>query len=196
MGKKKNKEPEVRQPDVESQRWYQSLRDNDASLVKVRRKRYKLRWLKPGQIVRLGRLLLRKRKEDVVSGGNTLTGDTGDMFSALRDDQKLLCKTAAIFILDGYWKLKFRYWYLWRWFYYVRQYDSFDLENLIAEGKKKVPLEQFLKITMFLTGAKDTLMMMRTEEAERILRELSGGASTASANQSEASATQGISSSV
>jgi hypothetical protein len=195
MGKKKNKEPEIRQPDVESQRWYQSLRDNDASMVKVRNKRYKLRWLKPGQIVRLGRLLLRKRKNDVVDAGNTITGYAGDMLSALTDDQKLLCKTAAIFILDGYWKIKFRYWYLWRWFYYIKQYDSFELEALIAEGKKKVPLEQFLKITMFLTGAKDTLMMMRTEEAERILRELSGGASTASASPSEASATQGTSSS-
>ena len=151
--------------------------------------------MKPGQIVRLGRLMLRKRRNDIVSDGKTVTSNEIDMFSALREDQKLQCKTAAIFVLDGYWKLKFRYWYLWRWFYYVRQYDSFDLEELIAEGKKKVPLEQFLKITMYLTGAKDTLMMMRTEEAERILRELSGGQSTASVSPSEVSATQDISSS-
>ena len=74
-------------------------------------------------------------------------------------------------ILDGYWKLKFRYWFLWRWFYYIRQYDNEQLQPLLDAGKKKVPLTQFLLATMSLTEARATLTSMRTEEVERILQQ-------------------------
>lgn len=162
------KEPKVEQPSVESQRDYVSLRDNDATIVPVlgTKKKYKIRWLKNGQIDKLSRLLIRKADSD------DKDSQTGSPLDAVIDDSKLACKAAAIIILDGYWKLKFRYWYLWRWFFYIRQYDNAQLQPLLEEGKKKIPLMQFLMTTMCLTGAKATLMNMRTEEAERTLQEL------------------------
>lgn len=162
------KEPKVEQPSVGSQREYVSLRDNDATVVSVlgTKKKYKIRWLKNGQIDRLSRLLIRKGDTDDKDGQNDSALD------AITEDSKLACKAAAIYILDGYWKLKFRYWFLWRWFYYIRQYDNVQLQELLDEGKKKVPLMPFLLVTMSLTGVKATLMNMRTEEAERTLREL------------------------
>ena len=162
------KEPVINQPSLDSQKNYVSLRDNDATIVSVygTKKKYKIRWLKNGQIDKLSRLLIRK-------------GDTDDKdkeqdspLDAVINDSRLACKAAAIYILDGYWKLKFRYWFLWRWFYYIRQYDNVQLQPILEEGKKKVPLTQFLLTTMSLTGVRDTLMSMRTEEAERILQEL------------------------
>ena len=198
MGRKK-KEPDVRQPSASGQRTYQSLRDNDATLVYVRKKHYKIRWLKAGQMAKLGRLLMNKKRYDLPSNSQNPEGteevDSGNVLEKFLYDQKLACKAAAIFILDGFWKMKMRYWFLWRWFYYIRQYDCQDLEQLISEGKKKVPVEQFLSVTMYLIGAKDTLMMMRTEEAERILRELTSEASTASPKGSGDSATPNTSSS-
>lgn len=169
------KEPVIEQPSLESQRTYASIRDNDATIVPVlgTKKKYKIRWLKNGQIDRLSRLLIRKGHTDNEDGSKDSPLD------AVIDDSKLACKAAAIYILDGYWKLKFRYWYLWRWFYYIRQYDNVQLQGILEEGKKKVPLTPFLLTTMSLTGAKATLMNMRTEEAERILQEL------ASAQQQE-----------
>ena len=162
------KEPKIEQPSVESQRTYASMRDNDATVVGIlgTKKTYKIRWLKNGQIERLSRLLIRKGATDDKDGENDSSLD------AVIEDSKLACKAAAIYILDGYWKLKFRYWYLWRWFYYIRQYDNVQLQELLEEGKKKVPLTQFLLTTMSLTGARATLMNMRTEEAEHILQEL------------------------
>ena len=159
------KEPDVRQPSVESQREYASLRDNDATVVPIlgTKKKYKIRWLKKGQIEKLSRLLIRKGDTDNEDGGNDSPLD------AIRDDAKLTCKAAAIYILDGYWKLKFRYWYLWRWFYYIRQYDDIQLQEILMTGQKKTPVEPFLIATMLLTGAKASLMNMRTEEAARIL---------------------------
>ena len=164
MGKK-NEEPDVRQPSLEAQREYASLVGNDVSMVRIRGKAYKMRWLKKGQIAKLGRVLIDKESTD---GEKTL----GNLEKVVSDGKKA-CKAAAIYLLDGYWKLKLNYWWLWRWFYYVKQYEDIELREVLEEGKKKVPLQQFLLTTMSLTGAGDTLMMMRTEEAERILRELS-----------------------
>lgn len=161
-------EPKIEQPSVEAQRNYASIRDNDATIVSIlgTKKKYKIRWLKNAQIDKLSRLLIRK--------GDTDNEDAkkDNPLDAIIDDTKIACKSAAIYILDGYWKLKFRYWYLWRWFYYVRQYDNVQLQGILDEGKKKVPLTPFLLTTMSLTGAKATLMNMRTEEAERILQGL------------------------
>lgn len=162
------KEPKVEQPSLQAQRRYASIRDNDATIVSIlgTKKKYKIRWLKNGQIERLSRLLIRKGETDNEDGSKDSALD------AIQSDTKLACKSAAIMILDGYWKLKFRYWYLWRWFYYIRQYDNVQLQELLEEGKKKVPLTQFLLTIMCLTGVKATLMNMTTEEAERTLQEL------------------------
>jgi hypothetical protein len=162
------KEPKIEQPSVQAQRTYASIRDNDATVVSVlgTKKKYKIRRLKNGQLDKLSRLLIRKGDTDDQDGQKDCPLD------AIIDDSKLACKAAAIYILDGYWKIKFRYWFLWRWFYYIRQYDNAQLQPILDEGKKKVPLMQFLMSTMSLTGARATLMTMRTEEAERTLQEL------------------------
>lgn len=162
------KEPKIEQPGIDAQRTYASIRDNDATVVQVlgTKKKYKIRWLKNGQVDKLSRLLIRKGETD------DKDGEKDNSLDQILEDSKLACKAAAIYILDGYWKLKFRYWYLWRWFYYIRQYDNVQLQEILDEGKKKVPLTQFLMTTMSLTGARATLMNMRTEEAEHTLQEL------------------------
>jgi hypothetical protein len=161
------KEPKIEQPSVQAQRTYASIRDNDATVVSVlgTKKKYKIRWLKNGQIDKLSRLII--RKSDTDNDDERKSNALDDVL----DDSKLSCKAAAIYILDGYWKLKFRYWFLWRWFYYIRQYDNEQLQPLLDAGKKKVPLTQFLLATMSLTEAKATAMNMRMEELERILQE-------------------------
>lgn len=189
MGKK-NTEPEINQPNIEEQKEYASLIGNDATIVHIRDKAYLLRWLKNGQIEKLSRVLLRKKDKD-----NEDIDEQKDIIPAIVEDRKLACKVAAIYLLDGYWKIKFRYWYLWRWFYYIRQYDDLDLMEVLNEGKKKVPQYQFLAVIMSLTGAKDTLMTMRTEEAERILQELSSVQHSPEQKKDNGSSSRDISSS-
>lgn len=163
------KEPKIDQPDLQAQMMMLSIQNNDASEVMIpgTRKKYKIRWLKNGQLVRLTRLLLRKK--DVEKEEQKTTGS--EVLDSILEDNKLASRAAAIIILDGYWKLLFFYWFLWRWFYYIKQYDNTQLQPILDVGKKKVPLLQFYKTTMSLTEAKDTLMQMRTEEVEAILRE-------------------------
>lgn len=193
----KDEEPKVSQPGIDIQQLYLSLISDEADEVEILRtkKKYKIRWLKNGQLEKLTKLLIgtrRRSDEQSVIGCGKVALETqqtertsmrqtahpssqqierqGDVYDAILDDCKLACKAAAIIILDGYWKLKFRYWFLWRWFYYVKQYDNIQLMPILETGKKKVPLQQFYFITMSLTEAKDTLMRMRTEEAEAILQ--------------------------
>lgn len=163
----KKEEQKLSQPSIESQRLYLSLINDDADVVTIPRttKQYRIHWLKNGQLEKLTRLLLHKKKveEDMTTGS--------EVMDAILEDSKLACKAAAIILLNGYWKLKFRYWYLWRWFYYVRQYENMQLAPLLEVGKKKVPLLQFYHTTTLLTGVQDSLMRMRAKEVEATLRE-------------------------
>ena len=107
------------------------------------------------------------------------------------EDAKLACKASAIYLLDGRFKLKFKYWFLWRWFYYIKEYSSIQLLEILEVGKKKIPLTQFFLITMSLTEARGTLMMMTTKEAERILREQSLAVNSQTESNSSGSSSQG-----
>lgn len=168
----KEKEPKIAQPTLQEQREYVSVRDNDAIVVSLNgvRKRYKVYWLKNGQLVKLSRLLIRKKSTDEKDADENSKG-----FSQLEeivDDSKLACKAAAIILLHGFWKLHLKYWFLWRWFYYIRQYGCRQLQPILDAGKKKVPQLQFYTAIMSLTEVKGTLMNMTMREAEHILREL------------------------
>ncbi len=168
-----NVEPDVKQPSLDAQRLYMAMVNNDPDEVGILRtkKKYKIRWLKNGQLEKLTRLLIGVNRKKVPDGANGTSGSY--VMDAILEDAKLACKAAAIIILDGYWKLKLRYWLLWRWFYYVKEYDNIQLEPILEAGKKKVPQVQFFKTIISLTEAKDSLMRMRVEEVEAILREQS-----------------------
>lgn len=167
----KTKEPVVNQPTLEEQRQYKSLEDNTPTEITIPRtkKKYLIRWLKHCQLEYLTKLLIRKKKKD----NEDIAEDDKSMLDILTSDAKLSCKAAAIYTLNGLFKLHFCYWFRWRWFYYIRQYDDIQLRPILAEGKKKVPLMQFFTATTSLIGAKDTLLQMTMMEAEHILQGLS-----------------------
>ena len=64
------REPKIGQPSVDAQREYASVRDNDATIVGIpgTKKKYKIRWLRNGQIEKLSRLLIRKSETDDKDG--------------------------------------------------------------------------------------------------------------------------------
>lgn len=164
------KEPLVGQPTLEMQREYKSLTDNIPTEVAIlgTNKKYLIRWLKYGQLSKLSKLLIRKHDVDNKDVGESALSKV-DMIIG---DSKLACKASAIYVLNGFWTLHLKYWFLWRWFYYVRQYDYAQLAPILTEGKKKVPLMPFLGTTTLLIGAKDSLLQMTTMEAEHILQGL------------------------
>lgn len=125
--------------------------------------------------------ILEAQKEDVVLGDSVvrvgwLHAGTIRKFTDIMNDKKhhpskVNAKAVACIVLNGYWKIKFFWWMLWRWYYYVKQYHEAELSPVIEAGKKKVPVEAFLVNTISLTGMRDTMMQMTKEEVERIQAE-------------------------
>lgn len=189
--KNKNEEPIVEQPTIEMQQEYRSLTDNTPTEIMIPRtkKKYLIRWLKYGQVAKLSKLLIRKNDKD--KGMADIVNEADLVIS----DSKLACKAAAIYVLNGFWVLHLKYWFLWRWFYYIKQYDNAQLQPLINEGKKKVPLMQFFGTTTSLIGVRDTLLQMTTMEAEHILQGLSSEQLSQERNTESSSSEQDISSS-
>lgn len=139
-----------RQVNEEEQKNLDAVVENTPTEVMLRNRKVKIYWLRRETMRRMSHIML--------SDG---------------DESKVSCKCAAMILLNGYWKIKMFYWLLWRWMYYVRQYYDKELEPIISEGKKKVPLEGYLTATILLTGMKDTMMTMTRKEVERIRQELS-----------------------
>ena len=137
----------IQQPDIETQKELKSVEENMPDYVTLRNKRYKVRWLLNFTRSRI--------TEKILESGN---------------DDKLSCQCAALIILNGYWAIKLKYHFLWRWFYYVKQYGEEELTDLLTLGKKKVPQEQYYTNTILLTALKDTSMTMKKTEVATILQ--------------------------
>lgn len=140
----------IKQPNFNQQQVLSDIMSDVASEVQIKgtAKKYKIHWLKRGTIRKITQIMLTK--------GN---------------DDKISCKVAASIILNGYWKIKFMYKFLWRWFYYIKQYGDEQLFPVIEEGKKKIPQESYYYVTILATGMRDTMMTMTRTEIEHFLHE-------------------------
>lgn len=144
---------EINEPTLEQERELENVLDEEPTEAEIvgTGKKYKIGWLKKATMRKLSKITLDPEKEDELS-----------------------CKAAALIVLNGYWKIKFFYPILWRWWFYVCQYDDAQLRYILAIGKKKVPYVQYLMATMLVTGMRDTMMRMTRKEAERTQAELYG----------------------
>ena len=139
MAKKK-----LEQPSLDSERLLDEILGDSVELVSMRgrKKSYPVRWMKPGTMRKLTHIMLAKD-----------------------NDAKVSCMSAALIILNDFWRIKFLYPILWRWFFYIKQYTDDELFPIIAAGKKKVPAKNFFMNITLLTEMKDTIMIMKKEEA-------------------------------
>ena len=112
------------------------------------------------QLEALARLLIRNDQKELSAMDEVL------------GDGKLACKAAAIYVTPGFLSLKLKYWFLWRWFYYVRQYDNSQLQPILSAGVGSTPYIDFLKTMSILSNQKTTQMRMRAKEAEAIIQEI------------------------
>lgn len=90
------------------------------------------------------------------------------------DEFAVGCKCLAAARLNGYFSIKFLWWILWRWYYFIRKYTDSELVEAIALIKKKVASGSYLLNTTLLIGMRETMMQMNREEVAASLREHSG----------------------
>lgn len=141
------------------------LTANKYEIVKVRNKAFKVRWMHLAIC-------------DWISELMTKDGN----------DNKILCQCAALIALNGFWKCHLFYWLLWRWYYYVRQYNAGELLPLFQTAQKKTAQEEaeaYLNCTILLTALMTTKKQMTKEEADRTLRALRSGNDGKSAQSTE-----------
>lgn len=95
--------------------------------------------------------------------------NSDDPLSAINRDSKLACKVAAAIVLNGFFKIRFKWWYLWRWFYYVRQYDVEQLNELLSEGIAALPYQETLETYSMLAATRETLAHMSFAEVQKLM---------------------------
>lgn len=146
----------MKQPTLDIQRELSLLAENTPEEVTIpyTNKKIKIGWMHHKTIRKITDVLNEKAK-------------------SAKDEDIVLCKAAALIVLNGYWKIKLFYPVLWRWYAYVKEYQDYQLLPIIEMAKKKAPqIPYFLGMT-YLTGLKDSLATMSREEVERMHREQS-----------------------
>lgn len=136
----------------EDEKLLKSVTKNYGDKVTVRSRNFTVKWMHPGTADKITCLMLKE--------GN---------------DSKILCQGAALIVLNGFWKSHMFYWFLWRWFYYIKQYNSEELTPLFEMAQKKTQQQQvaaYLNAMILLTALSDAKKAMTKEEAERTLHAL------------------------
>lgn len=146
MAKEKVKSPILEQPSESSQEELSSIMNNEYDIVEIRGKKWKIYWMRNYTKRKVTSILLNKKI----------------------DELSVSSRCVAAMRLNGYWSIKFFYWLLWRWYYYIKQYTDNELLPVISLCKKKAePFAYYANITL-LTEVKDSMMAMKREEVERI----------------------------
>ena len=148
---KNNVEP-INEATKEDKEALLSIQQNEADIVQLRGHNIKVRWLHPSVMDWISALLVHKA-----------------------DKKNLMARCAALVRLNGFFKAHLFYWFVWRWYYYIRQYNSLELTPLFEVAvKKKVQEEKmaYLNAMTFLLALDTTEKQMTKEEAEHILQEL------------------------
>lgn len=97
------------------------------------------------------------------------------------DEFAVGCKCIAAARLNSYFRIKWFWWILWRWYYYFRNYTDSELTDAICIIKKKVASGSYFFNTTLLIGMRETMMSMSREEVAASLRERSTASSGKSA---------------
>lgn len=139
--------------DIEYERELNSIANNEKDVVMLHGRKIKIGWLRRGTIRKLTTIML-------------------DAKTDAKSESQITCKLAAATVLNGFFKIKFFYPFLWRWYYYIRQYHDSELLPIIEIGKKKVQLTEYYSIMILAQGLKDTQQTMTREEVSRTLQEL------------------------
>lgn len=149
------------QPSEELQRAYKAVQKAKHSTVEVRGKQWKVRPPHLGVMDRISELVLEENIEEYAKNPRKYGAK----------ENKLFCKCAALFRLNGLFKIMLFYWLVWRWYYYIKEYEVNELLEYFTECKKKAPVQEYLMATILLTEMKDTKMQMTRKEVNRIQAE-------------------------
>lgn len=159
--------------------------ENAVSIVPIKgtKRHVRMRWMKPYTMERITKVWLdRDLAAAKVESGSQVLKD-------LVKEPYFAAKEAALMILNHDLKIRFFYPFYWRWLAF--RYDETQLTPIIAEGKKKVPLEAHYMNIIFSKDMNVAMMKMTKKEAEQYQAELLSDAKLLSAKISPGMAVPG-----
>ena len=83
----------------------------------------------------------------------------------IRDSPYFNHKQAALFMLNGYARIRLLYGIVWRWWAYVRQWEEWQLTDVIVAAKKKIPLRAYWTNMALTADMRNDWMTMTAKEA-------------------------------
>lgn len=150
----------MKQPDKNARQAYREVLADVPTTIAIigTRRTVKVRGIKPYTIECLTKLWGAREM--------SIPQDSSDTLKAKCVDPYFSIKCACTIVLNSYWSLRLLYPIKWRIWAFLRQYTEEQMEPIIAEGKKKLPLEPFWRNMVFLTDMRADWMRLTTKEAE------------------------------
>lgn len=141
----------IEQPNVELQEVLDDILNENPTEYTFRGKKRKLGWLHKGTTRMFTHIELKEKNE-----------------------WKKRIKQCAVVQLNNVWKIRFFYWLLWRYYYYIIDLDVWEVLGVLNVAKKKIQSAAFQLTTILATAMTDAMMTMTKAEAERFQAEQAG----------------------
>lgn len=144
-------EKKVEQPSVESQKLLDSILHDEPTEFVFRGKKYKIGWLHKGTMSMCSHIVM---KED--------------------NEWKRNVKVCVCILLNNVWKIRFMYWFYWRWLYYIKDIGADEVLAVLGASKKKIPSSVFSLTTILATEMTEVMMTMTKSEVKAFQAEQHG----------------------
>ena len=141
----------IEQPNVELQEVLDDILNETPTEYTFRGKKRMLGWLHKGTTRKFTHIELKEKNE-----------------------WKKRIKQCAVVQLNNVWKIRFFYWLLWRYYYYIIDLDVWEVLGVLNVAKKKMQSAAFQLTTILATAMTDAMMTMTKAEAEHIQAEQAG----------------------
>ncbi|WP_333615534.1 hypothetical protein [Bacteroides pyogenes] len=147
---------EIEQPGIEFQEILDEVLSETPTEYIFRGKKKKLGWLHNGTTRKFTHIELTEKNE-----------------------WKKRIKQCAVVQLNNVWKIRFCYWFLWRYYYYILDLDVWEVLGVLNTAKKKIQSAALQLTTILATAMTDAMMTMTKKEAGRTQAEQAGEGGTA-----------------
>ena len=137
-------EKNLEQPSIELQNVLDDILSETPTEYIFRGKKRKLGWLHKGTTRKFTHIELKEKNE-----------------------WKKRVKQCVVVQLNNVWKIRFFYWLLWRYYYYIIDLDVWEVLGVLNVAKKKIQSAAFQLTTILATAMTDAMMTMTKGEVGR-----------------------------
>lgn len=136
-------EKKIEQPSVDIQKLLDSILHDEPTEFVFRGKKRKIGWLHKGTMSKCSHIVM---KED--------------------NEWKRNVKVCVCILLNNVWKIRFMYWFYWRWLYYIKDVGADEVLAVLDASKKKIPSNAFSLTTILATEMTEVMMTMTKSEVK------------------------------